>query len=128
LLADDNELIATEIRRLIEPSFDVIGVLRSGEELEAAYEKHSPDVVVTDIAMPGEGGLTAAKSILDRHPGARIVLLSMIDSATMIRLGLSVGVLGYVLKEDVGEELLQAIKTALKGKPYLSASARRSLV
>lgn len=127
LLADDNELITTEVRRLLEPSVEIIGVLRSGEELEAAYDQLTPDVIVTDIAMPGEGGLVAARSILGRHPAARIVFLTVIDSSTMIRLGFSVGALGYVIKEDIGDELLPAIQTALHGERYLSTHARRCL-
>ena len=127
LLADDNELIATEICRLLEPSVEVVGILKSGEELEAAYEKLAPDVIVTDIAMPGEGGLVAARSILGRHPEARIVLLTVIQSSTMIRLGFSAGVLGYVIKEDVGDELLPAIQSVFSGERYLSANARRCL-
>jgi len=127
LLADDNVVLAAEIRGLLDPVFDVVGVVASGEALEAAFEALTPQVIVTDIAMPGEGGLVAARNIRSRHPGTAVVLLSVIDAPTMIQLGLSSGILGYVVKEDAGEELIQAIEAVLQGREYLSEGARRSI-
>jgi DNA-binding NarL/FixJ family response regulator len=127
LLADDNALVADEIRRLLELSFDVVRVVSSGEELESAFEALAPEVVVTDIAMPGEGGLLAVQRIRERHPDTRIVLLTVIDASQMLRLGLSMGVQGVVVKEDAAGELVPAVEKALEGQRYLSAAARRSL-
>jgi len=59
LLADDSDVFASEIRELLDPAYDVVGVAESGEALEAEFDRLAPDVVVTDIAMPGEGGLVA---------------------------------------------------------------------
>jgi len=126
LLADDNALFAAEIRGLLDPVFDVVGIVESGEALEAAFDRLRPHVVVTDIAMPGEGGLVAARHIREQHPGTPVVLLTVIDAPLMIRLGLASGVLGYVVKEDAGEELVVAIQAALSRNEYLSAAARRS--
>lgn len=125
LLADDNALVATQIRELLEASFDVVGVVSSGEELEAAFDALAPEVVVADIVMPGEGGLAAVRHIQERHPGARVVLLSVFDSGPVIRLALSIGVQGFVAKEDAADELVPAIVAALDGTPYVSAVGRR---
>lgn len=127
LLGDDNALVAAEIRELLEASFDVVGVVSSGEDLETAFETLAPEVVVADIAMPGEGGLVAVQRIRERHPGTRVVLLSVIDASPMIRLGLSLGVQGYVVKDDAGDELVPAVEAALEGRQYLSATALGSL-
>jgi DNA-binding NarL/FixJ family response regulator len=127
LLADDNALVAARIRELLESSFDVVGVVSSGEELEAAFEMLAPEVVVTDIAMPGKGGLAAVRRIRERHPGIRVVLLTVTDASPMIKLGLSAGAEGYVVKEDAGDELVPAIEAALEGQRYVSSAARRSL-
>ena len=127
LLADDNADVAAEIRGLLDPVFEVVGVVGSGEALEAAFDQLTPHVVVTDIAMPGEGGLVAARNIRRRHPGVPVVLLTVIDAPTMIQLGLSSGILGYVVKEDAGEELISAVNSVLEGREYLSQGARRSV-
>ena len=124
VLADDNGLVAAEIHGLLAPVFDVIAVVHSGEELEAAYDRLSPQVIVTDIAMPGEGGLVATKHIRERDPNARVVLLTVISTSSMIRLALSVGAYGYVIKDDAGDELVPAVLAALEGRQYVSSAAR----
>lgn len=127
LLADDNAEFAARIRELLDPSFDVVGVVASGEELERAVDRLTPSVVITDIAMPGEGGLVAARNVRARWPDLPFVLLSVIDAKQMIKLALSSGALGYVVKEDAGEELTLAVEAALAGKTYVSSNGRRSL-
>ena len=86
-----------------------------------------PAVVITDIAMPGEGGLVAARNIRARKPELPFILLTVIDAKLMIQLALASGALGYVVKEDAGEELTQAVEAALAGKSYVSSHGRRSL-
>jgi DNA-binding NarL/FixJ family response regulator len=127
LLADDNASFGAEIRGLLDAEFDVVGLVGTGEALEAAFAALLPQVVVTDIAMPGAGGLVAVRRIRERFPGTPAVLLTVIDAPLMIRLSLSSGALGYVVKEDAGEELIPAVEAVLLGQEYLSAAARRSL-
>jgi DNA-binding NarL/FixJ family response regulator len=127
LLADDNPLVADQIRQVLEESFDVVGVVGSGEELERAVESLAPAVVVTDLVMPGEGGLMAVRHIRKRHPDTRVVILSVIDTPPMIRVTQSEGIQGYVVKEDAADELIPAVDAALAGREYISAAGRRSL-
>ena len=127
LLADDSAEFAARIRELLEPSYDIVAVVASGEELERAVDRLTPSVVITDIAMPGEGGLVAARNVRARKPDLPFILLTVIDAKVMIRLALSSGALGYVVKEDAGEELTQAVEAALAGKTYVSSNGRRSL-
>jgi DNA-binding NarL/FixJ family response regulator len=127
LLADDNASVAAQIRELLEEAFDVVGVVASGEALETACDALTPEVVVTDIAMPGEGGLAAMRRILERRPATRVVLLSVIVASPIIRVGLSAGAQGYVVKEDAADELVPAVEAALEGRPYVSAAGRRAL-
>jgi DNA-binding NarL/FixJ family response regulator len=129
LLAEDNAAVAAQIRELLEPSFEVAGVVGSGEELEYAFGTlgGAEVVIVTDIVMPGKGGLAAVRRIRERDPGTRVVLLSLVDSSPMIRLSLSLGVLGFVVKEDAADELVPAIEAARDGRQYISAAGRRNL-
>jgi two-component system invasion response regulator UvrY len=99
----------------------------SGEELETAADTLLPEVVVTDIVMPGEGGLVAAQRIQAHHPGTRVVFLTVDDTWTMIRLARTLGVKAYVVKEDAADELVAAVQAALEDREYVSATARRHL-
>jgi DNA-binding NarL/FixJ family response regulator len=126
LLADDNVGVAAQIRELLAETFDVVGVVNSGEELEAAFERLAPEAVVTDIAMPGEGGLAAVRHIRARHPDIPVVILSVTDARSVIRASIAEGIQGYVVKEDAAEELVLAVEAALQGRGYLSATGRRA--
>jgi DNA-binding NarL/FixJ family response regulator len=79
---------------------------------------------VSDIAMPGVGGIAAAAVILALRPAPRIVLVSVHDSRAVIRKALECGVRGYVLKCDAANELVPALRLALEGGLYLSSSVR----
>jgi two-component system NarL family response regulator len=127
LLADDNAQFAARIRELLEPTCDIVGVVASGEELERVVDALTPTVVITDIAMPGEGGLVATRNVHARRPDLPFVLLSVIDARLMIQLALASGARGYVVKEDAGEELTRAVEAVLAGETYVSLSGRRSL-
>jgi DNA-binding NarL/FixJ family response regulator len=121
LLADDHPAVAKELYALLQPEFDVIATVGDGDALLAADEALAPDVIVTDIAMPGLDGIAAASEILRRNPAARIVFVTVHDEAEMVKKGLAIGVLGYVLKLTAGEELVPAINAALRGMHHLPA-------
>jgi DNA-binding NarL/FixJ family response regulator len=88
---------------------------RDGYGLVAAADTLTPDVIITDIAMPGLDGMAAAGAILGRNPRARIVLVTVHNDTAMVQQALATGVLGYVLKLTAGEELVPATHAALDG-------------
>jgi DNA-binding NarL/FixJ family response regulator len=120
LLAEDHPVVAKDLRALLAPAFDVIATVGDGAALVAAADTLTPDVIVTDIAMPGLDGIAAAGEILRRHPRARIVLVTVHRNAAMVQQGLATGALGYVLKLTAGEDLIPAIDAVLRGVPYVS--------
>jgi DNA-binding NarL/FixJ family response regulator len=120
LVADDHPAVAEGLRAVLEPEFDVIATVDDGHALVAAAATLTPDVIVTDIAMPGLDGIAAAGEILRRQPRARIVFVTVHDDAELVQKGLAIGALGYVLKLTAGEELVPAIHAALQGKQYVS--------
>ena len=83
---------------------------------------------MSDISMPGLDGLAAARIILERHPDARIVFVTVHDDRAMAQRALRLGALGYVLKDDAGEELLHAVHAAQAGRQHLSESIRSRLI
>lgn len=127
LLADHNASVAGRICELLEEAYDVVGVVSSSVELESAFERLTPQVVVTDLMMPDESGLVAARHILERHPDTRVVFLSVIDAPAMIRASVLEGVHGYVVKEDAADELVPAVGAVLEGRTYISTAGRRAL-
>jgi DNA-binding NarL/FixJ family response regulator len=120
LVADDHLAVVECLRAVLEPEFNVIATVGDGNALVAAAATLTPDVIVTDIAMPGLDGIAAAGEILRRHPRARIVFVTVHNDAKLMQKGLAIGALGYVLKPTAGEELVPAIHAALRGKKHVS--------
>jgi DNA-binding NarL/FixJ family response regulator len=128
LIAEDHESVARQLRSLLEVECDVIDVVSDGKSLVAVVESLKPEVIVSDISMPGLDGLAAARIILERHPNARIVFVTVHDDRAMAQRALHLGALGYVLKNDAGEELLNAVRAAQAGQQHLSESIRSRLL
>ena len=120
LLADDHPEVIKDLRALVEPEFEVIATVGDGNALVAAAETLAPDVIVTDIAMPGLNGIAAAGEILRRNSAARIVFVTVHKEREMVQKGLATGALGYVLKLTAGDDLVPAIHAVLRGKRHLS--------
>lgn len=123
IVADDHPAVVNDLRAVLEREFDVVATVENGAALIAAVDALSPDVIVTDITMPGLDGMAAASEILQRNPQARIVFVTVHDEAEMVKKGLAIGVLGYVLKLTAGEDLVPAIHAALRGEHHISPLA-----
>ena len=124
LLAEDNADTAERLRKLLRAEFDVIASVEDGDALVDAAERLSPDVIVTDIAMPGIDGIAAAVLIRRHDPTARIVFVTVHAESMLIEAGLEAGALGYVLKDAAGDDLVAAIRAALSGRQYVSRELR----
>jgi DNA-binding NarL/FixJ family response regulator len=123
LLADDHPAVLKDLCAVLQPEFDVIATVENGVALLAEVDALSPDVIVTDIAMPGLDGIAAASEILRKNPAARIVFVTVHDEAELVKKTLAMGVLGYVLKLRAGEDLVPAIHAALRGEQHISPLA-----
>lgn len=120
LLADDHVVMLEGLRSLLARHYDVVGTVRDGQALVQAVEREAPDVVVTDVSMPGGDGLEAARRILELAPRTRVVLLTMNESSALAATALRMGVSGFVLKTDAATDLVAAIDAALLGHTHLS--------
>jgi DNA-binding NarL/FixJ family response regulator len=127
VLAEDHPGVAEQLRVLLSREYEVLEVVRDGGALVRAVQARAPDAIVADLGMPVMTGLAAARAILDAHPEARIVIVTVRDEAPVIRRTLALGALGYVSKADAGEELLPAVQSSLEGHEYLSTTAREAL-
>ena len=125
LLADDHPETRALLRALLAPEFDVIAEVGDGLELVSAAGLLSPDVIVTDISMPGLDGIEAAILIRGKSPAARIVFVTVHGDPTLVDLALASGALGYVRKLAAGDDLVPAVYAALSGEHYVSRTLCR---
>jgi DNA-binding NarL/FixJ family response regulator len=120
LIADDHQILAEGLRALLEPEFEVVGVVADGRELLAAAKKHGPDVIVADVTMPSLNGIDAAVQLGDGGVKAKVVFLTMHRDVAYARRAMEAGAAGFVLKHSVASELLTAIREALQGGTYVT--------
>ena len=120
LLADDHRIVAEGLRKLLEPEFELVGIVADGFALlEAAAEK-KPDVIVTDISMPGLNGIEALEELKKKNPDVHVVCLTMHRELAYARRALDAGALGYVLKHSAPEELVMAVRAAAEGRTFIT--------
>ena len=129
LLADDHQVVRDGLKVLLErEGLKVNAQASDGQEaIQLAQELH-PDVAVLDIAMPILNGLDAAREILRVSPKTKAILLTMFDESHYILEGLRAGVKGFVTKTHAAEDLVQAIREAMRGKTYLSPEVSQVMV
>ena len=120
LLADDHATTRKLLVGLLEHDFEVIAQVEDGHALVRIAEQLAPDVIVTDISMPGLDGLAAATAILRTNPKARIVFVTVNSDVGLVKCGLATGALGYVLKLAAGDDLIPAVRAALRGERHIS--------
>ncbi len=114
LLADDHVILLEALRRLLEPDFTVLAGVTSGRELVEAAVLLKPDVVVSDISMPGMNGLKAGREILERLPKTRLIILSMHDDPALRDEAFRLGASDYVLKTAAPERLVAAVRASIE--------------
>jgi DNA-binding NarL/FixJ family response regulator len=120
LIADDHTLLAEACKSLLEPEFEVVGIVDNGRELLRLACELKPDVVILDIAMPQLNGLDAGDEIKHLLPATKLVFLTMNMSPEVAAEAFRRGASAYVVKSSAAEELFRAIRRALKSESYLS--------
>jgi two-component system, NarL family, response regulator NreC len=130
LLADDHTVVRKGLRLLLESSdgMMVVADAADGREAVALAERHSPDVVVMDVAMPGLNGIEAARQITAKLPGTAVVFLSMHSDESYVLKALKAGARGYLLKDSAEYDLINAVKAVSEGKAFFSPAISRMLM
>jgi len=130
LLADDHILIRAGIRSLLEniEGMEVVAEASDGREALELVKQHAPDILITDIAMPGLNGLEAISRLKKFNANLHIIILSMHTSKEYVREALRLGAHGYVVKGADPSELELAVKSAIRGEIYLSPAISKSIV
>ena len=120
LIADDHRIFAEGLRVLLEPEFDVVGLVEDGQDLVDAAVKLRPDVIVTDVSMPSLNGIEAAVRLRDLGATARVVILTQHRDVAYARRAIAAGAAGYVLKHAASSELVAAIREAVQGRTFIT--------
>ena len=122
VLADDHELVRESIASLLRevPDFEVIGQCANGRQLLELVERLLPDVAVVDVSMPELNGVEAARRLQEASRGTRVIALSAYMDEAYIRDMIDAGVVAYIIKSGAAKDLIHAIRTASRGKVYLS--------
>jgi DNA-binding NarL/FixJ family response regulator len=124
ILADDHEILRHGLSRSLQQikDIDVIGHAKDGHSAVELVRELSPDIVVMDIGMPDLNGVEATRQIVKESPQVKVIGLSMYSSNKYVREMFRAGASGYLLKDCPFEELVEAIKTVVEGKTYVSPS------
>jgi DNA-binding NarL/FixJ family response regulator len=123
LVADDHALMRRGIRSLLDEQrgWTVIAEAANGREAVDQAKKLKPDVAVLDVTMPELDGLEATRQIREASPDTKVLILTLHDSAQMVRRLLEAGASGYVLKSDFPRSLVEAVRNVSRDKRFLSS-------
>ena len=123
LLVDDHSLVRHGFRRMLEddPDIQVVGEASDGHDAVRAAERLRPDVVVMDFALPSMNGAVATRNILKTNPETRVLILSMHSEPTYVRTCMEAGARGYLLKNAMDLELVQAVKQVAGGAEFFDS-------
>jgi DNA-binding NarL/FixJ family response regulator len=128
LIADDHRLLAEACKSLLEPEFQVVGIVTDGRSLLKAAAAMKPDVIILDIAMPHLNGLDAGDQINRDMPRIALIYLTMSTEPNVAAEAFRRGASGYVLKQSASDELLIAVRRAVQGASYLSTMIAKETV
>jgi len=128
VLADDHPMMLEGLRKLLKPDFEVVGAVTDGRALVAAAERLQPDLVITDISMPGMDGLEATRRLRVVVPGVRVLVLSVHTEPAWVRAAFEAGACGYLSKTSAAEEIESAVRAILLGHFYVSPMVTQSVM
>lgn len=122
LLADDHLLTLEGIRSVVEPHYEIVGAVTDGRALLDATLRLKPELVILDITMPLLNGIDAAVQINQAVPETKLLFVTMHVNPAYLEAALNAGATGYIIKSAAREELLDAIKSVLAGRIYVTPS------
>jgi DNA-binding NarL/FixJ family response regulator len=128
LVADDHKIVAEGVANLLRDRFEVVDVVAGGSALVAAAQRLRPDVVISDISMPGLNGLDAMAQVKRSGVACRFVFLTMHGDPEIAARALREGASAFLLKADAGEDLLHAIDETLQGRIYLAPAVTKGVL
>ncbi|HWI55836.1 MAG TPA: response regulator transcription factor [Bacillota bacterium] len=129
-LLDDHPITRYGLVQLIngEPDLTICGEAETAQQALVALKVPVPDLVLTDISLPGKSGLEFIKELQRLHPSIRVLVLSMHDETVYAERVLRAGARGYLMKSEGGQKLLEAIRQVLRGQVFLSPRMSTAII
>ncbi len=122
ILADDHAVFREGMKRMLEDSgfFSVVAQAGDGKTLAEKVASVAHDLVLTDLSMPGANGFEAIELVKKSSPQSKIVVLSMHKDRDLFKKAIQLGIDGYILKEDIFEQMIHCLKTVVAGEKSFS--------
>ena len=126
LIVDDHEVVRSGLKRLLENNKDIshIAECASGEEAYSYLYDNEVHIIIMDISMPGKGGIETTQQIKKRYPEIKIIILSMHDNPMMVSKAISAGANAYILKNEISDNLLDALDKLIHGSNTVTPSVK----
>lgn len=130
LIADDHGIVRQGLRSVLsrDEVFEIVGEAADGREAVLLAESLAPNVVIMDIAMPSLSGIEATAQICKASPEVKIIILSMHSDETYILRALNAGAKGYLLKDSAEVDLVRAVHSVSRGRPFFSPEITQVLL
>jgi two-component system response regulator NreC len=130
LIVDDHAVVRSGLRRVLDAEPDMETVAEAPDADRAVFEaiEHKPDVVLLDVTMPGKSGIEGIPALLQAAPDTKVLMLSMQDDPHYLREAFEAGATGYVLKEAVDTEVVDAVRAVAAGERYVHPTLGARLV
>jgi DNA-binding NarL/FixJ family response regulator len=127
LLVDDHPVVRSGYMRLLsqDQDIEVVAEVSTADEGYKAFVAHLPDVTITDLSMPGVGGLGLLQKILTRDATARVLVCSMYDSAQVVQRAMQTGAKGFVSKNSEPDELVLAVHAVFRGESSFHGNSKQ---
>ena len=119
LLADDHSEVLEALCFVLKDLGEVVGTVKDGLALVEAAQRLKPDIIISDISMPGLDGLQAIRAVRQHAPDSKVIILTVHRGAAYVSLAIDAGACGYVLKRSAVAELPQAVLHVLAGDWYI---------
>lgn len=129
-LVDDHRIFIDGLTSLLtkQPEFEVVQSFNSAQALLDALPFSQPDIIITDISMPGIDGITLTQTLAEKYPSVKIMMLSMHTDGNYVRKAMAAGAKAYVLKDSKAEEVYDAIRNVASGDTYISPRASNAMI
>ena len=130
LIADDHGIVRSGVKLLLDrqPDMEVVAEAEDGGDALEQAVRLKPDIAVLDVSMPRMTGLQATHEIKRQSPDTQVLILSMHDDERYLFEALRAGASGYVLKRAADKDLVDAVRAASRGEPFLTSNAQQALI
>jgi DNA-binding NarL/FixJ family response regulator len=129
MLADDHKIVTDGLSRILtEAGFEVVGAVQDGQRLIDTATRLRPDVIITDLSMPGLTGLDVLARLKTERLESKVIVLTMYHDVDLATDAIRAGASGFLLKESAGDELVSAVRHALDGNVYITPTVTREVM